>query len=225
MTDLLVLLGALRTEVEQRFAGEGTGHDWAHIQRVHDMACYIAKREGGDLCITSMGALLHDIADHKFFGGDLSEGPRQSRELVLRLGGSRQLADRLAQLVSEVSFKGAGVDTPVSTVEAAAVQDADRLDAIGAIGVARAFAYGGSKGRPLHVSDVPPEMHTHFESYAKSENGTINHFYEKLLLLKDRLHTDTARRIAESRHTFMDRFLDQFLLEWDGKDYQGPESN
>lgn len=206
--------------MELQFLHEGTGHDWAHILRVHDMACHIAKAEGADRSIAALGALLHDIADHKFHGGDLSEGPRQAAEAIIRHGGGDELAQRVAVLVSEVSYKGAGVDTPTSTAEAAAVQDADRLDAIGAIGVARAFAYGGSKARPLHVPGASPEMHRSFEAYAKSDGGTIHHFYEKLLLLKSRLQTTTALRMAERRHEFMNQFLEQFLSEWEGTDYK-----
>lgn len=212
------LITALSAEVKSLFSGEGTGHDWHHISRVHRTAVHIARAEGADPDITAAGALLHDIADHKFHGGSLTEGPERAEAMLLRLGGGRELAERVALIVSEVSYKGAGVPTPVSTPEAAAVQDADRLDAMGAIGVARAFAYGGSKGRALYTPGDLPRLHESFEDYANDSGAVINHFYEKLLLLKDRMHTDEGRRLAEERHAFLETFVNRFLSEWEGTD-------
>lgn len=210
------LISDVSAEVKALFSGEGTGHDWEHIKRVHRTAVHIANMEGADQDIAAAGALLHDIADHKFHGGSLTEGPSRARDMLLRLGSNTDLAERVALIVSEVSYKGAGVPTPVSTPEAAAVQDADRLDAMGAIGVARAFAYGGSKGRALYTPDDLPRLHDSFEDYANDSGAVINHFYEKLLLLKDRMNTAEGRRLAEERHAFLRLFLDAFLQEWEG---------
>lgn len=213
--EISLLIEALSTEVEALFAGEGTGHDWEHIKRVHRTAVHIARVEGADVGVTAAGALLHDIADHKFHGGSLTEGPARARAMMLRLGADPELAERTATIVSEVSYKGAGVPTPASTSEAAAVQDADRLDAMGAIGVARAFAYGGSKGRALHSPGVLPRFHENFEDYANDSGTVINHFYEKLLQLKDRMQTEEGSRLAAERHAFLEDYLEQFLAEWE----------
>ena len=211
------LIKATANFVEAQFAGEGSGHDWEHIRRVWQMARRLAADEpDADMEITELAALLHDIADWKFHGGDYEAGPRAARAWLA----SQQVPDdriqRVETIIREVSFKGLGVATPVSSIEAALVQDADRLDAIGAIGVARAFAYGGHKGRPLHDPAVPPVSHESFASYQKSTAPTINHFYEKLLHLRDRLHTPAARRVADGRHAYMERFVNQFLAEWEG---------
>jgi len=210
------LIEAVSAEVKNLFAGEGTGHDWEHIKRVRRTAVHIARVEVADQEVVAIGALLHDIADHKFHGGSLTEGPERARAILLRLGGHTDLAERVAMIVSETSYKGAGVPTPVSTPEAAAVQDADRLDAIGAIGVARAFAYGGSKGRAFYTPDDLPRLHDNFEDYANDSGAVINHFYEKLLLLKDRMQTAEGRRLAAERHGFLVIFLNKFLEEWEG---------
>jgi uncharacterized protein len=202
--------------VEEKFRSDGTGHDWHHIARVWRTAISIGKAEGADMLLVELGALLHDIADHKFHNHDLKEGPKQARALITGHGGSEELAEKVAQIVSEVSFKGAGVETPVTSIEAAVVQDADRLDAIGAIGIARAFAYGGSKHRPLYDPDKPPNPHHNFRDYATDQGHTINHFYEKLLLLKARMQTETGKRMAAERHQFMEKYLSQFMAEWDG---------
>ena len=205
--------------VEDKFVGEGSGHDWAHIRRVWLMARRLAAATpGANNEVTELGALLHDIADWKFHGGDFEAGPRAARAWLQHLAAPEELVDRVETIIREVSFKGLGVATPVSSLEAALVQDADRLDAIGAIGVARAFAYGGYKGRPLHDPAVPPVVHDSFASYQKNTAPTLNHFYEKLLHLKDRLNTDAARQIATGRHAYMEEFVAQFLAEWDGQD-------
>lgn len=207
---------AVEAEMKAKFEGEGSGHDWEHIARVWRNAVMLAEAEGADVYVAALGALLHDIADHKFHNHSLEEGPVQAADAVRRHGGDEALAQRVAAIVAEVSFKGAGVPTPVSSLEAAVVQDADRLDAIGAIGIARAFAYGGSKGRPLYAPGKDPKLHTDFESYARDQGATINHFYEKLLLLKDRMHTDTGRKLALERHAFMELYLKNFFAEWEG---------
>lgn len=204
--------------VKQQFAADATGHDWPHIRRVRDLAVRFARELGANLVVVELGALLHDIADWKFHGGDSEIGPQKASDWLLLHGAPGKLADAVSTIVREISYKGAGVATPMSTLEGQIVQDADRLEALGAIGVARAFAYGGSKGRVMHDPEVPPMMHASFEAYKKNTGPTLNHFYEKLLLLKDRMNTAPARRLAQERHDFMQRFVDQFLAEWDCKD-------
>jgi uncharacterized protein len=204
--------------VEEKFANEGSGHDWAHIRRVWLGARAFAQTEGADLLVTELAALLHDIADWKFHRGDEEAGPRAARAWLASQGAGEELIGRVEAIIREVTFKGAGVDTPVGSPEGACVQDADRLDAIGAIGVARAFAYGGHKGRALHDPSVSPVQHASFAEYKGNGGPTINHFYEKLLHLRDRLHTPAARRVAAERHAFMEQFLAQFLREWEGAD-------
>jgi uncharacterized protein len=204
--------------VKEQFAADATGHDWPHIRRVRDLAVRFGKELKADLVVVELGALLHDIADWKFHGGDSEVGPQRANDWLLLLGAPGKLADQVSTIVREISFKGAGVATPMSTLEGQIVQDADRLEALGAIGVARAFAYGGSKGRVMHDPDVRPMMHASFEAYKKNTGPTLNHFYEKLFLLTDRMNTEPARRLAEARHAFMQLFVDQFLLEWDCAD-------
>jgi uncharacterized protein len=203
--------------VKAKFAGEGSGHDWWHIKRVHDVALHLAEGEGADRFITAMGAWLHDIADHKFHGGDYTVGPATARRWMEELGCRAHDISHVVDIVSQVSFKGAQVETPMSSIEGACVQDADRLDAIGAIGIARCFAYGGHVGHSLYTPDEGHEAHTSFEDYMKSEASSIGHFYEKLLLLKDRMNTTTGQTLAEKRHSFMENFLEEFYAEWKGK--------
>jgi uncharacterized protein len=212
------LITATAQFIEQTFADEGSGHDWAHIRRVWLMARRLAANSpAANPEITELGALLHDIADWKFHGGDYEAGPRAARAWLLSQQAPEDLIARVETIIREVSFKGLGVETPVSSLEAALVQDSDRLDAIGAIGIARAFAYGEHKGRPMHDPAVPPVTHESFASYQKSTAPTINHFYEKLLHLKDRLQTPAARAVAQERHAFMETFVTRFLAEWDGQ--------
>lgn len=213
MTELIKRVANL---VESTFKNEGTGHDWYHINRVRKLALRMAESEGADKEIVELAALLHDIADHKFHDHDLSVGPEKAKAIILEYGGTSELAKKVSTIVSETSFKGAGVETPVSSLESAVVQDADRLDALGAIGIARAFAYGGSKNRLLYDPDQAPVHHDDFEKYATSVGTTVNHFYEKLLLLKDRMHTETGRKLAVKRHEFMEVFLREFFSEWEG---------
>lgn len=198
--------------------GDGTGHDWWHVWRVWQTADRLARAERkADRVVVSLGALLHDVGDWKFHGGDEEAAPREAARLLRRARAGRDVVDRVAQVCREVSFKGAGVADRPTSLEARIVQDADRLDAIGAVGVARAFAYGGAKGRLLYEPGEKPVLHGSFAAYKKSKSHTINHFHEKLLLLKDRLHTREARRIARDRHAFLGDFLKRFHAEWDGK--------
>ena len=198
-------------------SGEGSGHDWFHIERVRNTALRIAREEGADLFIVELAALLHDVADWKFAGGDHDAGPRAARDWLESLSVPPRVIDPVTGIIKDLSFKGAGVETSMKTIEGQCVQDADRLDAIGAIGIARAFAYGGHKGRPLYDPAVPPQPHASFEAYKKNTGPTLNHFYEKLLLLQDRMTTATGRRLATHRHAYLETFLAEFLSEWSGQ--------
>ena len=197
--------------VKAIFENEGSGHDWWHIHRVRNLALKIAEIEGGNRFIIEMAALLHDIDDWKI-NGDMQTS--QAELWLKRMKISEIEAEGILKIIDQVSFKGAGVETVATSIEAKIVQDADRLDAVGAIGIARTFAYGGNKGRPIYLPEIKPELHDDFECYKKTTAPTINHFYEKLLLLKNRLNTPTAIELAEKRHIFMEQFLEQFFLEW-----------
>lgn len=201
-------------KIKSRFEHDSSGHDWHHIMRVYNVSMHIQQQEGGDPEIVALGALLHDISDHKMNGGLLDHGGIVASEILVEMGYSQEVIDKVALLVDNVSFKGANVSDKSVSLEQQIVQDADRLDAIGAIGIARAFAYGGNKNRPMYLPDTAPDLHDSFETYARSNTDTINHFYEKLLLLKDRMHTETARKMAEERHEVMVQFLEQFYKEW-----------
>lgn len=203
--------------LREKFMDEGTGHDWWHIDRVRNLALEIAQGEGADLFITEVGALLHDIADHKFHGGSLVAGPAAAREWMHSLECDEQAIDKVVAIVSEVSFKGAGVETRMSSIEGQCVQDADRMDAIGAIGIARCFAFGGSRDQPIYDPTETTSQHDSFEAYHNSKSSSIGHFYEKLLLLKDRMNTATGKAVAEQRHEFMEKYLEQFYHEWQGQ--------
>jgi len=205
----------LKTEqfIESEFRTEGSGHDWFHVDRVRKMSLRLGEQESCNLFITEMAALLHDLDDWKLKGENLSDVSRSMKWLT-HLGVEREVFDRILQVIEDVSFKGAGTETPVRSIEAAVVQDADRLDAIGAIGIARTFAYGGHKGRLICDPEIKPVLHHDFQEYKNSTAPTINHFYEKLLLLKNRMNTKAAQHIAEERHRFMENFLKQFFDEW-----------
>jgi uncharacterized protein len=198
-------------------SGDGSGHDWFHVERVRRTALRIGEEEQADLFVIELAALLHDVSDWKFAGGDHEAGPRAAQAWLGSLGVSPDVIEHVCDIIAGLSFKGAGVDTAMPTLEGQCVQDADRLDALGAIGIARAFAYGGHKGRALYDPAIPPEPHTSFEAYKQSTGPTINHFYEKLLLLKDRMTTATGRRLAAERHAYLERFLEQFFEEWNGE--------
>jgi uncharacterized protein len=214
------LIQSAEAFIRARLAGDGSGHDWHHVDRVRRTAVMIGAAEGADLQLVELAALLHDVADWKFHGGDDRAGPRVASQWLAEQGAPPETIAAVAQIISEVSFKGAGVETKPATLEGQVVQDADRLDAIGAIGIARTFAYGGHKGQALHDPAVAATPHASFEEYKTQSKSTINHFYEKLLLLKDRLNTVTARQIAASRHRYMEEFLAQFYREWNGDDYR-----
>ncbi len=208
------LVAATALHMEQLFDGEGSGHDWWHIRRVWQMALTIGSAEKANLLVVQLAALLHDVADWKFNKGDEEAGPHEAAKWLSELGAKEDIIERVCQIIREVTFKGAGVETKPSSLEAAVVQDADRLDAIGAIGVGRAFAYGGHQNRSMYNPHRSPQLHASFEDYKKDEGATLNHFYEKLFLLKDRLTTPTGKTLAAKRHQFMEQFVMQFLQEW-----------
>jgi uncharacterized protein len=199
--------------VRQRQSGEGSGHDWWHTYRVWKTATTIAALEKADLFVVELAALLHDVADWKFHQGNLSAGAHISREFLQQYSVDISTIDHVCEIISTLSFKGAGVATPMRTIEGKVVQDADRLDAIGAIGIARAFAYGGFKQQEMHNPEIPPALHATFEQYKNNKGTTINHFYEKLLLLKNLMNTATGRKMAQERHTFMETYLQVFFHE------------
>ena len=204
------ILAQTARHVRQLLADDCSGHDWWHIERVRATALAIGRREGADLFVVELAALLHDVADWKFHDGDDALGPRKAAEWLASLAVEPATIDHVCQIIGQVSFKGAGVATPVHSLEGRAVQDADRLDAIGAIGIARAFAYGGHKGQPLYDPQLAPQSHASFADYKQSRTTTVNHFQEKLLLLKDRMNTPTGRELAQARHAFMEEFLQRF---------------
>lgn len=212
--DYSLLIKEIKAFLMVDLEDESTGHDWYHIERVYNMACYIQSIEGGNREMIELAALLHDISDHKFNGGKLDEGGNVAYTLLLSKGCDEQMALDVKNIIDGVSYKGAHVEDKMSTLEGKIVQDADRLDALGAIGIARAFAYGGHRNRPLYSPKTPPVLHDSFVQYATAKSHTINHFYEKLLLLKDRLHTNSAKVIGEERHNYMESFLLQFYKEW-----------
>jgi uncharacterized protein len=201
----------LQAHVRDFFSADSSGHDWWHTHRVHEMAKRLATLESADLYIVSLTALAHDLEDHK-----LDTQPR-IRDWLREIGVDENIIDTVYDLCARVSFKGAQVPDDMPSLEGRCVQDADRLDAIGAIGIARTFAFGGSRGRALHDPDEPAELHTDFETYKHKSGSSLNHFYEKLLLLKDRLHTPSARAIAEERHAYMTGFVERFLNDWNAR--------
>ena len=193
------------------------GHDWFHIERVYKNAILIADGEVCDDTVLKLGALLHDIADSKFHNGDETIGPKMAREFLASNDVDETTIQHVINIIENISFKGGNTEKLFSSIELNIVQDADRLDAIGAIGIARAFNYGGFKNRPLYNPNIAPNLHMSKEEYKSSEAPTLNHFYEKLLLLKDKMNTETAKQIAQERHRYMEGFLSQFYAEWDGE--------
>ena len=206
--------------VKTKLEGAEAGHDWFHIERVYRNSLLIAKTEEVDGLVVALGALLHDIADSKFHDGDEEIGPEIASDFLKSLGLDKHIIEQVTDIIRNISFKNSlsGKTTVTHTEELKVVQDADRLDAIGAIGIARAFNYGGYKNRPFYDPEIPPNLSMTKAEYKKSNSPTINHFYEKLLLLKDRMNTKTARKIAEERHKVMLDFLDNFFREWEGQD-------
>lgn len=201
--------------ISEKFESEGSGHDWQHIFRVWNTAKLIQAKEGGNKFIIEMGALLHDIADWKFYNGNMEIGPQKALEFLNQFDISIDEKNAIVDIVANISFKGIAKKNEKLTLDGQIVQDADRLDAIGAVGIARVFAYSGYKNRPIYDPEKKPILHKNSESYFKNENTAINHFYEKLLLLKDLMNTDYAKQLAEKRHNFMLSYLEQFYSEVD----------
>jgi len=203
--------------VKTKLQGAEGGHDLWHIYRVWNNAKQLAKTEGGNLLVIELATLLHDIADSKFHGGDETLGPKIAREYIVELGITDLEIEQIVTIIENLSFKGGHASKIEKTIEFEIVQDADRLDAIGAIGIARTFNYGGFKNREMYNPEITPNLTMTKEEYKNSTTPTLNHFYEKLLLLKDLMNTNTARMMAEQRHRFMETYLEQFYKEWDGE--------
>ncbi|GAL65568.1 HD domain protein [Jejuia pallidilutea] len=206
------------TFVKQTLANAEGGHDWFHIERVYKNSMLIAKSEPVDEFVVALGALLHDIADSKFYNGDESVGPKLAREFLFKQNVDSAIIEHVVQIIKNISFKsGLEGKQKFKSAELDVVQDADRLDAIGAIGIARTFNYGGFKNRAIYNPEIPPNLNMTKEAYKASTAPTINHFYEKLLLLKDKMNTKTGKSLAVKRHEFMQAYLQQFYAEWNGK--------
>ena len=202
--------------VKEKLNDAEGGHDWFHIERVYKNALLIAKDTDCDLVVVQLGALLHDIADSKFHKGDETIGPKTARLFLESENVSEDIIQHVVNIIENISYKGGNFEKKFSSLELDVVQDADRLDAIGAIGVARAFNYGGFKNRALYNPEIAPATNMTKEEYKKNNAPTINHFYEKLLLLKDKMNTETGKQIASERHRFMEFFLAQFYAVWEG---------
>ena len=203
--------------VKEQLANAEGGHDWFHIERVYKNSLLISKNENVDVFIVQLGALLHDIADSKFHNGDETVGPKVAREFLFNINVDSKAIEHVIKIIENISFKGGNEIQKFKSPELDVVQDADRLDALGAIGIARTFNYGGFKNRTLFDPDIKPNLNMSEEEYKASTAPTINHFYEKLLLLKGKMNTKTGKQIAEKRHKFMELYLEQFYAEWDGK--------
>jgi uncharacterized protein len=205
--------------VKQQLENAKGGHDWFHIERVYKNALLIAREEEDcNIIVIKLGALLHDIADSKFHGGDESIGPKTARTFLELQNVKEEIILHVIAIIENISFKGGNFEKKFNSKELEIVQDADRLDALGAIGIARTFNYGGFKKRALYNPNIQPNMSMNKEAYKNSESPTLNHFYEKLLLLKDKMNTETGKKIAQKRHDFMITFLAQFYAEWDGEE-------
>jgi len=212
------LIEATKAFVKDTLKNAEGGHDWFHIQRVYNNALLISKNEPVDIFVVQLGALLHDIADSKFHDGDEKVGPKLAREFLFMHNVDSLIIEHVVNIIKHISFKqslegGVGF----ASKELDVIQDADRLDAIGAVGIARCFNYGGFKNRPLYDPSIQPKLNMTKEEYKTSKAPTINHFYEKLLLIKDKMNTKTGKALAESRHKYMEQYLKQFYAEWNGK--------
>jgi uncharacterized protein len=202
--------------VKKELKGAEGSHDWWHIERLWKNAKLIGRAEDVNIFIVELAALLHDIADAKFYDGNENIGPEKAKHFLESLSVEKEIINHVENIIRNVSFKGGNFSNKFYSPELAVVQDADRLDAIGAIGIARAFNYGGFKNKEIYNPSVQPDLQMSKDSYKKSNAPTINHFYEKLLLLKDRMNTITGKKIAEERHRFMETFLEEFYKEWGG---------
>jgi uncharacterized protein len=212
----IVLINKTITFVKEKLNNAEGGHDWFHIERVYKNALLIAKETSCIITVVQLGALLHDIADSKFHNGDETIGPKTARLFLESENVEEDVIAHVVNIIENISYKGGNFEKKFSSIELDIVQDADRLDAIGAIGVARAFNYGGFKNRALYNPEIAPITNMTKEEYKKNNAPTINHFYEKLLLLKDKMNTEKGKQIATERHRFMESFLAQFYAEWEG---------
>lgn len=203
------------TFVKEKLEGAEAGHDWFHIERVWKLSLKIAENEKADSEVLQLGALLHDIADPKFHDGDETLALKISRDFLESQNVSEEIIDQVLFIIQNISFKNRGEAPEYLSIELQIVQDADRLDAIGAIGIARTFNFGGFKNNLMYHPDIQPKLNMTKEEYKKNSGTTINHFYEKLLLLKDLMNTETAKKIALERHDLMLKFLDEFYKEWE----------
>jgi uncharacterized protein len=203
--------------VKEKLENAEGGHDWFHIERVYKNSILIAKEEDCDIMVVKLGALLHDIADSKFHDGDETIGPKTARTFLESENVFEETINHVINIIENISFKGGNFENKFSSKELEIVQDADRLDAIGAIGIARTFNYGGFKNRALYNPSIAPNLNMSKEEYKNSNSPTLNHFYEKLLFLKDKMNTETGKKIAETRHQYMENFLSQFYAEWEGE--------
>ncbi|SDH47882.1 uncharacterized protein SAMN04488062_10864 [Flavobacterium omnivorum] len=203
--------------VKEKLENAEGGHDWFHIERVYKNTLLIAKNEACNTAVVQLGALLHDIADSKFHNGDETVGPRVAREFLESENVDEEIIEHVVNIIENISYKGGNFEKKFSSIELNVVQDADRLDAIGAIGIARTFNYGGFKNRTLYDPEIAPKSSMSKEEYKKNDSPTLNHFYEKLLLLKDKMNTQTGKQIAQERHRYMEGFLAQFYAEWEGE--------
>ena len=199
--------------VKKELASAEGGHDWFHTERVHKNAMLIAKEESVDELVVALGALLHDIADSKFYDGDETIGPKIARDFLNKIGTDSETVEHVIKIIENISFKGGNYENKFSSIELDVVQDADRLDALGAIGIARTFNYGGFKNRKIYDPSIFPNLNMTKAEYKRSNSPTINHFYEKLLLLKERMNTKMGKKLAEERHRFMELYLEQFYKE------------
>ena len=211
------VIQATKAFVQNELKDAEGGHDWFHIERVYKNALLLARDENVNLEIVSLGALLHDIADSKFHQGNENVGPQTARTFLESLHVQDFVIDHVVKIIENISFKGGNIKQEFTSPELDVIQDADRLDAMGAIGIARTFNYGGFKNRKIYDPSIAPKLNMSKEEYKKGENPTINHFYEKLLLLKERMNTVTGKKLAQKRHEFMEQFLEQFYAEWEGK--------
>ena len=202
--------------VKEKLQNAEGGHDWFHVERVYNNALLIAEDETCDLQVVKLAALLHDVADSKFHNGDETLGAKMAREFLVAQNVADETINHVIAIIENISYKGGNFEKEFHSKELEIVQDADRLDAIGAIGIARTFNYGGFKNRPLYNPNIQPNLNMSKEEYKNSEAPTLNHFYEKLLLLKDKMSTETGKKIAKKRHNFMVSFLSQFYSEWEG---------
>ncbi len=210
------IIGQTITFVKKELEGSESGHDWWHIFRVWKLAEKIAVEEKADLFVVGLGALLHDIADAKFHNGDETKGSRVAKQFLQKQGLEEETIQKVLNIIRFVSFKNRNEIPEEDSLELHIVRDADRLDALGAIGIARAFSYGGYKKREMYNPSIPPRMNMSKEEYKNNEGTTINHFYEKLFLLKEMMHTPTGKRLAVERHRFMEKYLETFYAEWEG---------